>query len=95
LLDRDIVTPQDDSVIQFTQQGNQIIIRRSRGLAPNYFPNPFPLTNEVTLAMGAELKVLLHYWIKTNCLSALFWAINHRSNRSNVLKTLCNILQAF
>ncbi len=54
--DRDIVTPQDDSVIQFTECGQKIILRRSRGLAPNYFPNPFgPNTNSI-LAMGSELK---------------------------------------
>lgn len=53
--DRDIVTPQDDSVVQFAKSGKQIIIRRSRGIAPNYFPNPFE-THEPILAMGAELK---------------------------------------
>lgn len=54
--DRDIVAPQDDSVIQFTSRGQKIILRRSRGLAPNYYPVPFaPMIND-TLAMGAELK---------------------------------------
>lgn len=53
--DRNIVAPQDDSVIQFTERGQKIILRRSRGLAPNYFPNPFHL-NDCVLAMGAELK---------------------------------------
>ena len=54
--DRDIVSPQDDSVIQFTDRGQKIILRRSRGLAPNYFPNPFESVNGNVLAMGAELK---------------------------------------
>ena len=54
--ERDIVAPQDDSVIQFTESGQKIILRRSRGLAPNYFPNPFQQCNETALAMGAELK---------------------------------------
>ncbi len=54
--DRDIVAPQDDSVIQFTDRGQKIIIRRSRGLAPNYFPNPFSKLNESVLATGGELK---------------------------------------
>jgi hydrogenase maturation protein HypF len=54
--DRDIVAPQDDSVIQFTDRGQKIILRRSRGLAPNYFPNPFQSINGSALAMGAELK---------------------------------------
>ncbi len=54
--DRDIVVPQDDSVVQFTTTGQRIIIRRSRGLAPNYHPNPFLNENRCLLAMGAELK---------------------------------------
>jgi len=52
--EREIVVPQDDSVIQFA--GDQkIILRRSRGLAPTSYPNPFK-TNETILAMGGELK---------------------------------------
>jgi hydrogenase maturation protein HypF len=54
--DREIVIPQDDSVIQFTDAGQRIIMRRSRGLAPNYFPNPFRSTVGSILAMGSELK---------------------------------------
>jgi hydrogenase maturation protein HypF len=54
--ERDIVTPQDDSVLQFTSSGQRIILRRSRGLAPNYFPNPFQEMEGTILAMGAELK---------------------------------------
>ena len=54
--DRDIVNPQDDSVILFTEKEQKIIFRRSRGLAPNYFPNPFSLSNKKVLAMGGELK---------------------------------------
>ncbi|HLG38239.1 MAG TPA: carbamoyltransferase HypF [Chitinophagaceae bacterium] len=54
--DREIVTPQDDSVIQLTNSGKKIILRRSRGLAPNYFPNPFNNTSDCILATGGELK---------------------------------------
>ncbi|MFI5188140.1 MAG: carbamoyltransferase HypF [Chitinophagales bacterium] len=54
--DREIVVPQDDSVVQFTTTGQKIILRRSRGLAPNYYPNPFKYSNESVLAMGGELK---------------------------------------
>ena len=54
--DREIVAPQDDSVIQFTATGQKILLRRSRGLAPNYYPNPFKYVNESVLAMGGELK---------------------------------------
>jgi hydrogenase maturation protein HypF len=54
--DREIVAPQDDSVLQFTETGKQIILRRSRGLAPNYLSNPFRGQTEYILAMGGELK---------------------------------------
>lgn len=54
--DREILVPQDDSVLQFTKHHQQIILRRSRGLAPNYYPNPFPKSEKNILALGAELK---------------------------------------
>lgn len=54
--DREIVMPQDDSVLQLTETGHKIILRRSRGLAPGYFPHPFSDTNERLLAFGGELK---------------------------------------
>jgi len=54
--DRDILIPQDDSVIQFSKHGQKIILRRARGLAPNYFPNPFKEVDHSILAMGSELK---------------------------------------
>lgn len=54
--ERDITAPQDDSVLQFTRRGEKIIIRRSRGLAPNYDPLPVAGLPEPVLAMGAELK---------------------------------------
>ncbi len=54
--DRAIVSPQDDSVILFTEKEQQIILRRSRGLAPNYFPVAFETNNESILATGGELK---------------------------------------
>lgn len=53
--DRDIVMPQDDSVVQFTEQQQRIVLRRSRGMAPNYYPSLFTQP-EATLAMGAEMK---------------------------------------
>jgi hydrogenase maturation protein HypF len=65
--DREITAPQDDSVVRFTPGGQRIILRRSRGMAPCYYPNPFlnepDIANEIThgangdlLATGADLK---------------------------------------
>ncbi|MFN8265441.1 MAG: carbamoyltransferase HypF [Chitinophagaceae bacterium] len=54
--DREITLPQDDSVMQFSNtEQQQIILRRSRGLAPNYLPFPFAGTSQM-LAMGADMK---------------------------------------
>ncbi|TVQ10091.1 MAG: carbamoyltransferase HypF [Balneolaceae bacterium] len=39
--DREITAPQDDSVLRFSPAGQRIILRRSRGMAPCYYPNPF------------------------------------------------------
>ncbi|MBL0359440.1 MAG: carbamoyltransferase HypF [Chitinophagaceae bacterium] len=64
--EREIVAPQDDSVLQFCKDGQKIILRRSRGLAPNYFPNPFCPTDEAVLAMGAELKAAFTLLDKNN-----------------------------
>lgn len=54
--DRDIVIPQDDSVVQFSSRDLRIILRRSRGLAPNYHPHPFKKIRKPVLAAGADLK---------------------------------------
>jgi len=54
--DREIVVPQDDSVLKFSRNGQRILLRRSRGLAPAYFPNPFTTAASPVLAMGADLK---------------------------------------
>lgn len=46
--------PQDDSVMRFVND-LPIVLRRSRGMAPNYF-TPTPKAEETILAMGAHLK---------------------------------------
>ncbi len=54
---RDIVIPQDDSVIRFAEKSNQqIIIRRSRGLAPAIIAPSTIQTSETIFAAGAMLK---------------------------------------
>lgn len=63
--DREILVPQDDSVIQYNAMEQLIILRRGRGLAPNYVSNPFG--NPVSLlAMGAELKSAFSIQHKNN-----------------------------
>ncbi len=50
----DIEFPQDDSVMKFVND-KQIILRRSRGLSPNYLETNTKITEPI-LAMGAHLK---------------------------------------
>lgn len=54
---REIVVPQDDSVIAYTSFfKRRVIFRRSRGLAPTYFNYDLKLTSNNILAMGAFMK---------------------------------------
>lgn len=53
---RDIVIPQDDSVLRFTRKNQKITIRRSRGIAPNYFSTANSSILPNILAVGAMLK---------------------------------------
>lgn len=54
---RDIVVPQDDSVVQFSPSSQQrIFLRRSRGFAPTYVHPSGRKFIGTRLAMGGELK---------------------------------------
>ena len=54
---REIVVPQDDSVIKFSLfESQKIVIRRSRGLAPTYINPDLALPKENILATGSLLK---------------------------------------
>ena len=58
--DRDIVVPQDDSVVRFSEQASQkIILRRSRGLAPYCAHLPVEEQDRAVLCMGSQLKSTL------------------------------------
>lgn len=59
---REITTPQDDSVVQFTGSNKKIILRRARGMAPSYFLAS-ATSCETAVATGALMKssfTLLH-----------------------------------
>lgn len=61
---REIVIPQDDSVIKYSSiKFQKIVIRRSRGLAPTYINPQLNLSEKAILSTGAFLKsafTLLH-----------------------------------
>lgn len=54
--DRQIQTAQDDSVVRFTDKNQRIIVRRSRGYAPNFISSFFSTQQQCVLAMGADMK---------------------------------------
>lgn len=55
--DREIIFPQDDSVIQFSPYYKQkIVLRRARGLAPSEFYLPKYKVEDTVLALGSEQK---------------------------------------
>ncbi len=57
LNDRDIVIPQDDSVVKYSERyGQKIIIRRSRGMAPSFIKRDLTLPDNAIICMGASLK---------------------------------------
>ena len=54
--DLDILNPQDDSVVKFSNKFNEhIMFRRSRGYAPNFYGNDLN-SDKCVLALGAQLK---------------------------------------
>ncbi|MFN5170408.1 MAG: carbamoyltransferase HypF [Cyclobacteriaceae bacterium] len=63
---REIVVPQDDSVVQFTGYHKQrIVLRRSRGMAPTLLGHGLPV-EENRLAMGADLKSSFAWYVNGN-----------------------------
>ncbi len=57
LNNRDIVIPQDDGVVQFSQKHLQkVTLRRSRGKAPTYINPGLKIPDKTIIAMGAMLK---------------------------------------
>ncbi|MFZ2430053.1 MAG: carbamoyltransferase HypF [Lutibacter sp.] len=58
----EILHPQDDSVVKFSAKFNQqVIFRRARGYAPNYFEAK-PNSEEKIMAMGADLKSSIAFY---------------------------------
>ncbi len=66
--DREIVVPQDDSVIKFSSEYQQkIIIRRSRSFAPTFIDRYKNLnSNKCLLGMGAGLKSSFSFYHQSN-----------------------------
>lgn len=98
LNNRDIVVPQDDSVLKIsTVKRRKIIIRRSRGLAPSYLSDHSEnLPDRTILSMGASLKsafTLLHQ--KNIYTSQYLGDTDTLDAQENYLHTLQHLLEVF
>lgn len=74
LHDRAILIPQDDSVVRFTSKyKQQIILRRSRGWAPNYLLAKDSLKAiDGTFATGAQMKSAFSFVEKGRCYTSQY-----------------------
>lgn len=93
LHNREIVIPQDDSVITFTPRRQQkIILRRSRGLAPTLLLPHFRPSNGL-LAMGALLKSTFAFTHQNNIyLSQYLGDLEDFDTQQNYQLTLQHLL---
>ncbi|HEX5167604.1 MAG TPA: carbamoyltransferase HypF [Cyclobacteriaceae bacterium] len=92
---RDIIVPQDDSVIQFTNDHHRIVLRRSRGYAPTYLPNPFR-EKQTVFAAGGELKSTFALLHQGNLyLSQYLGDLENFETQENYRHTMEHLLQLF
>lgn len=63
-----VLHPQDDSVMQFSEKySKKIVLRRSRGFAPNVLNFKMPECNEKILCFGSDLKNTITILPNSNC----------------------------
>ena len=94
---REILIPQDDSVVQFTPlHGQRIVLRRSRGYAPTYIHRGFPDWQDSVLAMGADLKSTFSLQYAHNTyVSQYLGDLESYDTQENFEKTLRHLLHLF
>ncbi len=94
---RDIVIPQDDSVVKFSFFKNQkIILRRSRGLAPTYINAELALSNQSILATGAMMKSTFSFLHQQNTyISQYLGDLENFDTQENYKHTVEHFLKLF
>lgn len=93
---RDIVVPQDDSVVQFTPGDHRIILRRSRGMAPTYLPNPFTNKKQTVFAAGSDLKCSFAFLNRGNlCISQYLGDLESFETQEVYQRVLNHFLKLF
>ena len=94
---REILVPQDDSLIQYSIFKKQkIILRRSRGLAPTYINPDLKWPAQSILAMGAMLKSTFSLLHRGNTyISQYLGDLEHFDTQQNYQLTIQHFLQLF
>ncbi|MEO1258427.1 MAG: carbamoyltransferase HypF [Bacteroidota bacterium] len=94
---RDIIVPQDDSVIKYSFLKKQkIVIRRSRGLAPTYINAKLEWPSLRILAMGAMLKSTFGFLYKKNSfISQYLGDLESFDTQQNYEQTIDHFLKLF
>lgn len=95
--DREIIVPQDDSVVTFSPINRQkIIYRRSRGMAPTYINPKLTLTDKIVLATGAALKSTFTYLHQKNILISQYLGdLDHFDTEQNYRHTVEHFFEIF
>jgi hydrogenase maturation protein HypF len=97
--DREIVVPQDDSVVTFSPtHGQKIIYRRSRGMAPTYINADAGsrMPGDTILATGAALKSTFTYLHQKNIfISQYLGDLDHFDTEQNYRHTVDHFIELF
>ncbi len=94
---REIVVPQDDSVVKFTPVvQRRIVLRRSRGLAPTYVHANLEWTKQTVLATGAMLKSTFSFLHRGNTyISQYLGDLAHFDAQENYRHTMHHFFKLF
>lgn len=94
---RDIIVPQDDSVVQYTNDHHRIVLRRSRGYAPTFLPNPF-YQKQTIVAAGGELKSTFGFLCQGNLYLSQYLgdleSFDTQENYRHIMEHLLGLLKA-
>jgi hydrogenase maturation protein HypF len=91
---REVLVPQDDSVVAFSHHQRPVFLRRSRGYAPTYVHTNDDLPETDILATGADLKSVFALQHGNNTyLSQYLGDLGSYSSQQNYQRTLSHLQQ--
>ncbi|MBA4154736.1 carbamoyltransferase HypF, partial [Flavobacterium sp.] len=93
----EIQHPQDDSVVKFSAKNQQkIILRRSRGFAPNILLNYQKSTNQKLLSLGGDLKNTISIMPNNYCYTSEYIGdLSNYETYNRFIKTINNYKTLF